>query len=62
MVAIDKKSMPGSEVGRRRTPPLARNLYQGMTLNAVTGLHYERNRDYSPRLDRWMEQGPAPIL
>jgi RHS repeat-associated protein len=62
MVAIDKKSMPGSEVGRRRTQPLARDLYQGMTMDAVTGLYDERARDYSPSLGRWMEQDPAQFI
>ena len=32
------------------TQPLVNNLYQGMTLDAVTGLYYEPNRDYSPSL------------
>jgi RHS repeat-associated protein len=38
------------------------NLYQGMTLDAVTGLYYERYRDYSPTLGRWMEQDPAQYI
>ncbi len=44
------------------TQPLVNNLYQGMTLDAVTGLYYERNRDYSPSLGRWMEQDPAQFI
>jgi RHS repeat-associated protein len=44
------------------TQPLVNNLYQGMTLDAVTGLYYERNRDYSPSLGRWMEQDPAQYI
>ncbi len=45
-----------------RTQPLVNNLYQGMTLDAVTGLYYERNRDYSPSLGRWMEEDPAQFI
>ncbi len=45
-----------------RTQPLVDNLYQGMTLDTVTGLYYERNRDYSPSLGRWMEQDPAQYI
>jgi len=44
------------------TQPLVNNLYQGMTLDAVTGLYYERYRDYSPTLGRWMEQDPAQYI
>jgi RHS repeat-associated protein len=44
------------------TQPLVNNLYQGMTLDAVTGRYYERNRDYSPSLGRWMEQDPAQYI
>ncbi len=40
------------------TQPLVNNLYQGMTLDAVTGLYYERYRDYSSTLGRWMERDP----
>ena len=46
----------------RPTQPLVDNLYQGMTLDAVTGLYDERNRDYSPSLGRWMEQDPAQFI
>ncbi len=42
--------------------PPVNNLYKGMTLDAVTGLYYERNRDYSPSLGRWMEQDPAQFI
>ena len=63
MVAIDKKSMLGpGAVRRRRTLPAEPDLYQGMTLDAVTGLYDERNRDYSPSLGRWMEQDPAQFI
>ncbi|MGC8561170.1 MAG: RHS repeat-associated core domain-containing protein [Phycisphaerae bacterium] len=44
------------------TQPLVDNLYQGMTLDAVTGLYDERARDYSPSLGRWMEQDPAQYI
>ncbi len=46
----------------RRTQPLVNNLYQGMTLDAVTELYCERSRDYSPSLGRWMEQDPAQYI
>ena len=46
----------------RRTQPLVNNLYQGMTLDAVTGLYDDRARDYSPSLGRWMEQDPAQFI
>ncbi len=64
MVAIDEKSVRGSDAvrRRRRTQPVANNLYQGMTLDVVTGLYYERERDYSPSLGRWMEQDPAQFI
>ncbi len=42
----------------REAQPLVDNLYQGMTLDAVTGLYYERNRDYSPTLGRWLTRDP----
>ena len=44
------------------TQPLVNNLYQGMALDAVTGLYYERARDYSPSLGRWKEQDPAQFI
>ena len=62
MVAIDEESMPSSGTYHRPTQPLVNNLYQGMTLDAVAGLCYERNRDYSPSLGRWMEQDPAQYI
>ena len=40
----------------RQAQPLVNNLYQGMTLDAVTGLYYERFRNYSPTLGRWTSQ------
>jgi RHS repeat-associated protein len=42
----------------RQAQPLVDNLYQGMTLDAVTGLYYERARDYSPSLGRWLTRDP----
>ena len=62
MVAINENSMHESEAGRRRTQPPINHLYQGLTLDAVTGLYYERNRDYSPSPGRWMEQDPAHYI
>ncbi len=62
MVAVNETSMPGSEASRRRTWPLPRNLYQGMALDAVTGLYDDRVRDYPPSLGRWMEQDPAQVI
>ena len=38
------------------------NLYQGMTLDPVTGLYYARNRNYSPSLGRWINQDPAGYI
>jgi RHS repeat-associated protein len=38
------------------------NLYQGMTLDPVTGLYYARNRNYSPTLGRWINQDPAGYI
>ncbi|MGC8560722.1 MAG: RHS repeat-associated core domain-containing protein [Phycisphaerae bacterium] len=62
MVAINEIPTPGSETSRRRTQPLVDNLYQGMTLDAVTGLYDDRARDYSPSLGRWTEQDPAQYI
>jgi RHS repeat-associated protein len=62
VAAVDENSMPCLETCGRRTQPLVDHLYQGMTLDAVTGLYYERNRDYSPALGRWMEQDPAQYI
>ncbi len=54
MVAANNELTRNAETIRRRTQPLVNNLYQGMTLDAATGLYYERFRDYSPTLGRWM--------
>ena len=42
--------------------PELNNLYQGMTLDPVTGLYYARNRNYSPTLGRWINQDPAGYI
>ena len=34
----------------------------GMTLDAVTGLYYARNRNYSPSLGVWISQDPADYI
>ncbi|NNM85810.1 MAG: RHS repeat-associated core domain-containing protein [Phycisphaerales bacterium] len=39
--------------------PVSDYLYQGMTLDQVTGLYYARNRNYSPSLGVWISQDPA---
>ena len=44
------------------TQPLVDNLYQGMTLDSVTGLYDERFRNYSPSLGRWINQDPAGYI
>ena len=44
------------------TQPLANNLYQGMALDPVTGLYYERARWYSPSLGVWISQDPAAYI
>ena len=44
------------------TQPLVDNLYQGMTLDQVTGLYDERFRNYSPSLGRWINQDPAGYI
>jgi RHS repeat-associated protein len=46
----------------RRTRPLVSNLYQGMSLDAVTGLCYERFRNYSPTLGTWRSQDPLGFI
>jgi RHS repeat-associated protein len=38
------------------------NLFQGMWRDAVTGLYYTPNRDYSAALARWIEQDPAQYV
>ena len=44
------------------TAPIVNNLYQGMTLDPVTGLYYERARWYSPSLGVWVSQDPAGYI
>ena len=44
------------------TQPTVDNLYQGMTLDSVTGLYYARNRNYDPSLGRWINQDPAGYI
>ncbi len=44
------------------TAPMVNNLYQGMSLDPVTGLYYERARWYSPSLGTWISQDPAGYI
>jgi RHS repeat-associated protein len=44
------------------TQPVVNNLYQGMTLDSVTGLYYERYRNYSPSLGTWISQDPLQYI
>ena len=44
------------------TQPMVDNLYQGMTLDPITGLYYARNRNYDPGLGRWINQDPAGYI
>ncbi len=44
------------------TMPMVNNLYQGMALDPVTGLYYERARWYSPSLGTWISQDPAGYI
>ena len=44
------------------TQPMVQNLYQGMTLDSVTGLYYARNRNYDPSLGRWINQDPLQYI
>ncbi len=44
------------------TAPIVNNLYQGMTLDPVTGLYYERARWYSPSLGTWISQDPLSYI
>jgi RHS repeat-associated protein len=44
------------------TQPAVDNLYQGMSLDQVTGLYYARNRNYDPALGRWINQDPAGYI
>ena len=44
------------ENGDSGTQPTVDNLYQGMTLDPVTGLYYARNRNYAPSLGTCVSQ------
>ena len=44
------------------TVPMVNNLYQGMALDPVTGLYYERARWYSASLGTWISQDPAGYI
>ena len=44
------------------TQPISDYLYPGMTLDAVTGLYYARNRNYSPSLGVWISQDPLQYV
>ncbi len=49
------------------TPPagtmaMVNNLYQGMSLDPITGLYYERARWYSPSLGMWISQDPLQYI
>ncbi len=44
------------------TVPMVNNLYQGMPLDPVTGLYYERARWYSTSLGTWISQDPAGYI
>ncbi len=44
------------------TQPMVQNLYQGMQLDAVTGLYCARNRNYDSSLGRWINQDPAGYI
>ena len=44
------------------TQPLVNNLYQGMALDPVIGLYYERARWYSPSLGTWISQDPSQYI
>ncbi len=44
------------------TQPVVINLYQGMTLDAVTGLYDERFRNYLPGLGTWISQDPLSYV
>ena len=48
--------------GDAGTVPMVQNLYQGMLQDAVTGLYYERNRNYSPSLGTWTSQDPLQYI
>ena len=44
------------------TVPITDYLYQGMSLDPVTGLYNERNRNYSPSLGAWTSQDPLNYI
>ena len=44
------------------TQPTVNNLYQGMTLDAMAGLYYERFRNYNPGLGTWISQDPLSYV
>ena len=44
------------------TQPISDYLYQGMALDAVTGLYYARNRNHSPSLGVWILQDPLQYV
>ncbi|NNM86768.1 MAG: RHS repeat-associated core domain-containing protein [Phycisphaerales bacterium] len=44
------------------TQPISDYLYQGMTLDSITGLYYARNRNYGPSLGIWISQDPLGYL
>ena len=44
------------------TVPMVNKLYQGMALDPVTGLYYERARWYSASLGTWISQDPAGYI
>ncbi len=44
------------------TQPMVSNLYQGMALDPVAGLYYERNRNYPPSLGTWISQDPLQYI
>ena len=53
---------PNFTLAAAGTTPLVDNLYQGMALDPVTGLLYERARSYSPSLGTWISQDPAGFV
>ena len=44
------------------TQPVVNNLYQGLTLDSVTGLYYSRFRNYNPSLGMWISQDPLSYV
>ena len=53
---------PDFTIAPTGTQPLANNLYQGMALDPVTGLYYQRARWYSPSLGTWISQDPLQYI